>query len=210
MSAAEEPIGHASEVKMALRAASAALEAVGFEHIKTERPEKTGDILGIAASYRGKRYEFSFVWPAEENIRASILKAFARGTANATRDIPATPGGSGVKRAALRGFVLAGAIVALATCATPGPTPTPVTPAAPFTCAGPASVPGFDDIANELVNAAQVEDDASAFAALDAVAGVHGLAVVLCVVGEILPDLRAAPVTSIHMQAWQAKHMVQA
>ncbi len=93
-------------------------------------------------------------------------------------------------------------------CPHPGPDPVPPTPApVAFVCAGPSSVPSFDAVANEVINAAQREDDGDAFAALDAVASKRGGAdVVRCVIGEILPDLRAAPVSGVHIEAWQAAH----
>ena len=101
------------------------------------------------------------------------------------------------------GLVIGALIAALGGCATPGPTPVPVNPT--FVCAGPASVPDFDAVANEVALAAQVGDDGEAMAGIEAVAAAHGgPAVVRCVIDEILPDLRNAPVTGVHLEAWEA------
>ena len=104
-------------------------------------------------------------------------------------------------------LIACAALAAVAACATPGPVPPPAPPA-PFVCAGPESVPNFDAVANEVVLAAQVFDDDEALAELDKVAGHQpgGTALVRCVIDEILPDLRAAPVTGVHVQQWEAAH----
>ena len=112
-----------------------------------------------------------------------------------------------MNRGRLRFGLFAGvALAALASCATPGPTPVPVTPSAPFVCAGPTSVPNFDAVVNEVVLTTQVFDDDAALAQLDQVAAARGgAAVVRCVIDEILPDLRGAPITGVHVQEWEAQ-----
>jgi hypothetical protein len=106
----------------------------------------------------------------------------------------------------MRLFLAVASLTLLLGC--PHPAPIPVTPtpgpAVPFVCAGAASVPGFDGIANELMNAAQVFDDNASLAAIDGVAAARGAAVVLCVIGEILPDLRNAAGSGTHLEMWSA------
>jgi len=100
-------------------------------------------------------------------------------------------------------FVLA---LALAGCPHPGPAPvTPPGPAPVVSCDG--SVPD-DVLNNDIVNAAQIQDDSASFAALDAVAATPGrsIDVVRCACAMILPDLRNAAVTGVHLAAWLANH----
>lgn len=106
-----------------------------------------------------------------------------------------------------RGLILGVALAAFAACATPGPTPTPVKPgpSPSFVCDGSASVPDFDSVANEIALAAQTPDDETAAALMDQVAAARGGAsVIVCVIDLILPDLRSAPVTGVHLEAWEA------
>lgn len=104
----------------------------------------------------------------------------------------------------------AAVLVAAFGCATPGPVPTPINPTRPppFVCAGPSSVPDFDDVANALVLAAQERDDADALAGIDKVAATStgGASAVRCAINAILPDLRAAPITGIHLEEWEARN----
>jgi len=109
-------------------------------------------------------------------------------------------------RTILRITFLAAVGASLLAC--PGPQPKPDPPPAPagFVCDGAASVPNFDTVTNELVLAAQVTDDEQALAALDKVAIKRGgVEVVRCAIDQILPDLRAAPVTGVHLEAWEGR-----
>jgi hypothetical protein len=107
----------------------------------------------------------------------------------------------------LVGVVLGGVF---ATCATPPkPVPAPLPPA-PFVCAGPDSVPAFDAVANLLINAAMVPEDASAADAIDEIAQSRGVPLVLCVIGEILPDIRNGATEGRHLEMWQAAHQAAA
>lgn len=98
-------------------------------------------------------------------------------------------------------------VVALACfggCPHPGPAPVPPAPATSVACDGGA---GFDGLVNSMIVAAGIDDDATSFAALDKIAAdpTVSRAVAVCVARQIIPDLRAAPVTSVHLQAWVAQ-----
>lgn len=96
-------------------------------------------------------------------------------------------------------------VLALAGCPHPGPTPVgPPTPGPEPTFACDAGAPS-DALMNDLVNAAQILDDTIAFAAIDAVA-VGRLDATRCACAAILPDLRNAAVTGVHLAAWLANH----
>ncbi len=98
------------------------------------------------------------------------------------------------------------AVVALALTGCPHPSPTPVTPPGPaptFVC--DAAIPD-DQLNNDIVNAAQILDDADSFAALDALTAGGRIDVVRCRCAAILPDLRNAAVTGVHLAAWLANH----
>ncbi len=112
-----------------------------------------------------------------------------------------------MKRSGLRIAFLAA--LAFATCATPGPQPPPQPPApATFVCNGADSVPNFDAIANDVTLAGQVADDEESFTALDRVAAADGgSAVIRCVIDLIPPDLWFAPVSGVHLLAWEARSL---
>ncbi len=119
-------------------------------------------------------------------------------------------------RGALVGCVAALAFgAALVAVGCQHPQPTPATPAVdagpPFACGQTKdSVPAFEQLANDLVYAAQASDDAEALAAIDAIALRAGRPQAVCAIGFILPDLRSAPVTGLHLEMWRDREQAGA